>query len=231
MVCHCSFRVVHYPDEQRFLGSSDQASDEEFAQFYHLVYCVDCAVPVYRMCLGDAEKIQSVKIEDTEYWVFRCQRCANDAQDQKCLECGQQAGYMTRCRDKGWIHPVCALSYPSIYAISSPKTMEFALSKEVDASTIYDVNTEYECAICNQPSARLLQTDDDSEERAHAYCIFHSSAQAVFETDLERNGDYEMTPYGQECWAAQIIQSGAVDESASSKHSESSGDRKRGEQS
>ena len=158
------------------------------------------------MCLGDAERVEAARIDGHEYLVFRCQRCQNNASDQKCLECGKEAGHMIKCRDKGWIHPVCALAYPQIYAISSPKTMEFAVSKEIDAANLYKVDTEKKCAICDEPSARLLQTDDDSGAVAHAFCAFQSSMQAAYEVNVEGNNDYEATHFGRKCWAAQIIQ-------------------------
>jgi hypothetical protein len=55
-VCHFSFRIVKYPDEKKFVTKNKESlttKEREFMQLYRLVYCVDCCIPVYWMCLSE----------------------------------------------------------------------------------------------------------------------------------------------------------------------------------
>jgi hypothetical protein len=37
---------------------------------YELVYCVDCEIPVYWMCLGENTHVQEITVKRKNYYVF-----------------------------------------------------------------------------------------------------------------------------------------------------------------
>lgn len=60
-----TFRVQRYPDEKRFATRCQRwltEKDRELMQLYRLVYCVDCAVPVYWMGLGERTRVERIKL-------------------------------------------------------------------------------------------------------------------------------------------------------------------------
>lgn len=78
---------------------------------YRLVYCVDCCIPVYWMCLGENVQVQKVKLggqengknsfEPQEFLVFQCEACKEKKEkdsDEKieCCECKQSGGFLKK---------------------------------------------------------------------------------------------------------------------------------------
>ena len=123
-VCHYSFRIIKYPDEKRFMTKNKQIlspKDREFMHLYRLVYCVDCCIPVYWMCLGENTPVQEAIIKKKPYLVFKCDCCNAKSQgsklsDIRCVECKNRSGYMKKLLgSEQYVHPVCALSFPNAY--------------------------------------------------------------------------------------------------------------------
>ena len=162
------------------------------------------------MCLGENEPVEEVNIDGKNYLVFKCLPCKHKSYDfdRKCIECERTDGYMTRLTltndkedsdtqpGKAWIHPICAISYPKIYQMTSPEWMTFKLCKDVDTQNLYKISEENgvikSCCLCNNTTARMLshssENDGSSEEDmryAHPYCLYSGTMPTTFEVDIK----------------------------------------------
>lgn len=82
LVCHFSFRILNYPDEQRFITKNKYSIDllkRQFMYLYQLIYCAECACPVYWMCLPENQIIQKIYVrkQNWEYLVYICDVCVH----------------------------------------------------------------------------------------------------------------------------------------------------------
>ena len=155
-VCHFSFKVMQFPDEKRFQSHGKEKSEfRESMLLYNLVYCVDCQVPVYWVCLPESTPVQQIQVEGATYFVFRCDVCSHNFEGEKeacCRECNQEGGYLKKINVNGdqpqFIHPICAVSFPNIYQFSCPKMMEIQLCQNIELKDI-DKVTDDCCDICH----------------------------------------------------------------------------------
>jgi len=88
------------------------------------------------MCLSETTPVQEITINDRKYLVFQCDVCQAKKQGKlnneniKCIECHNHHGYLKKISlstpkqqnddEFGFIHPICALSFPNIYALGGP---------------------------------------------------------------------------------------------------------------
>ena len=207
-VCQFSFKIMQFPDQVRFRTHNQQQSDfRDFMMLYRLVYCVDCSIPVYWMCLGENIPVQLVSINDQEYLVFHCDACqykrTNPDKEVCCKECRHQEGYLKKLapinineqpKEFEFVHPVCALSFPNIYQMGGPGNMHFKLCSGVDSKEI-DKPTEpvRQCDICHESTARMLNCweYEKHQKSAHAWCIMNNNLEMVYQNDVGQNYAYE----------------------------------------
>lgn len=194
-VCQFTFRVANFPmdsrEKQNTLGE-DELTDIKL--LYQLVYCVECSVPVYWGCLPDREKVQAISVNEREYFVFKCEVCyfkATGKDTPHCRECLNEGGYMKKVYSNeekdlffGFIHPVCALSFPNIYTIDNPVSMKIKLctgvqSRDLEGEPDQSSNI---CDICNISTPRILKCHDFDkfEKKAHAYCLVNQNKELVY---------------------------------------------------
>lgn len=156
---------------------------------YRLVYCVSCSVPVYWMCLGEDVPVQEVQIRKKKFLVFECDACRSGTKPS-CEECKNTGGYLQKLggshSDK-FVHPVCALSYPTIYQMGSPSEMRFDLCNGLTEPPTEESNQT--CAICNKASSRMLKSKDG--QFAHAFCIMELNKELIYQSDIKHRFDYE----------------------------------------
>ena len=159
-------------------------------QLYRLVYCVDCCIPVYWMCIGENTPVQEIVIKKKPYLVFKCDCCNAKSQgskqisDIRCVECKNGSGYMKKLLGSDqFVHPVCALSYPNVYQIGSPTNMDF---KTCQSGGSKDSSVEeLECSLCQKSSSRILKCKDhdDFGKQAHPFCILNRNKEVIFNVD------------------------------------------------
>jgi hypothetical protein len=163
-----------FPDQKRFqTNNNEQSAVQDIILYYRLVYCVDCSIPVYWMCLSENTPVQRVSIDKTEYLVFKCDAChlkSTNGATAECRECKHSTGYLKKVQpinindkqiDLGHIHPVCAMSFPNVYQFGSPANMNIKLCAGVDLKEIAKISDQSQpCDICQKVTPRMLKCQD-----------------------------------------------------------------------
>jgi hypothetical protein len=92
-------------------------------------------------------------------------------------------------QSEGYIHPICAMTYPNIYQFGRPSNMNIKLCQGVEASQ----EPNGECNICCKKTPRLLKCKDfdDFGKHAHAYCIMNKNKEIIYQVDMRQKYEFE----------------------------------------